>query len=377
MNRKGMSEVVTTVLIILLVLGAIVIIWAVVKPMLERSSQQINTDSITSSLSIAPNSLKITPDNNITLKVLRNVGEGNITGVNVILETSSGQRKTFKIPGEIKELETKTISIPKSTHGITEEITKVLVSAIVTNSNGEEVYSSMTSSANAPAPVSIPLPSGLVIYFPMNESSGTTAKDYSGNNFDGIITAGVTLNAPGKKGTAFNFNGASTNYVNARNQSIFIFSNFTVQAWMKWNCISTSCFQNNTLVIKNNGNWDSGAFAMEVAQSYWFMGAKVAPYPIPRCDFWGNSGDVFKYVDLRDGNWHQIVCTYDATSKNYSMYIDGAWANSTINTGSGPNVQVQPAFTLHIGESFNGTLDEVAIWNRALNSSEVQQLYSR
>ena len=46
-NRKGVSEVVANVLIVLLVIVGIAVIWSVVKPTIDKSSQQIQSDCFT------------------------------------------------------------------------------------------------------------------------------------------------------------------------------------------------------------------------------------------------------------------------------------------------------------------------------------------
>ena len=76
------------------------------------------------------------------------------------------------------------------------------------------------------------------------------------------------------------------------------------------------------------------------------------------------------------GNWYHVVGTWNGTGVN--TYVNGALISSTPQT-----VNVTPAYNFTIGEdgavsSFmytNGYIDEVAVWNRSLNASEIQQIY--
>ena len=74
-----------------------------------------------------------------------------------------------------------------------------------------------------------------------------------------------------------------------------------------------------------------------------------------------------------DGNWHNITFVSDSTMR---IYIDGVLdVQSTVNTpsniGGTTNVKIGSGFS-----SFDGDMDEVAIWNRALPLEDVQRIYN-
>ena len=75
-----------------------------------------------------------------------------------------------------------------------------------------------------------------------------------------------------------------------------------------------------------------------------------------------------------DGKWHLLTGTFDGSTA--TIYIDGVQKNSTsvtYNTGSS---------VLDIGRAVTGSyyltgaLDDVRVYNRALSSSEVKELYN-
>jgi hypothetical protein len=53
--------------------------------------------------------------------------------------------------------------------------------------------------------------SGTVGYWPMDETSGTNAGDYSGNNQNATLNNGVSINQTGQYGTSYSFDGVDDN----------------------------------------------------------------------------------------------------------------------------------------------------------------------
>ena len=76
---------------------------------------------------------------------------------------------------------------------------------------------------------------------------------------------------------------------------------------------------------------------------------------------------------FNDNQWHFIVSTYNGTDR--SIYFDGV--NIGVDNPAHPNFQQGPFL---IGATINdsaltGSLDNVAVFNRALSSSEIKSLY--
>ena len=70
-----------------------------------------------------------------------------------------------------------------------------------------------------------------------------------------------------------------------------------------------------------------------------------------------------------DEKWHQLAMTYDQNI--LKLYVDGevrSSAPSKKGIGSNP-------FPLIIGDGFVGTIDEVSVYDRALDSAEIVTLY--
>lgn len=104
--------------------------------------------------------------------------------------------------------------------------------------------------------------------------------------------------------------------------------------------------------------------------------------------FWHNDVSfqiVSPATTYADGNWHQVVDTYSSGVE--TLYIDGASVGSQTRSQFSYN----PSYNYLLGTSynggwpniptgsyqyFNGSLDDVRVYNRALSSSDVAQLYA-
>ena len=77
-----------------------------------------------------------------------------------------------------------------------------------------------------------------------------------------------------------------------------------------------------------------------------------------------------------DGQWHHGVVTFDGS--NVRLYVDGIQVKSTSTTSLPDKSGNQPlrigANSLSVRDIFVGDIDEVGVWNKALDSSEITKL---
>ena len=107
MNKKGISAVVANVLIVLLVVAAVAIIWAVVRPTIEQAGEGIEAGCFT--IQVNPESCDATGDK---LRIYRRAGMGEITAFKILIETDIGTTVYDGTAGVgINELETKTLTL--------------------------------------------------------------------------------------------------------------------------------------------------------------------------------------------------------------------------------------------------------------------------
>lgn len=104
MDRKGLSDVVTTVLIILLVLAAVVIIWSFIQPAIKRSASQVTGDCI--NLKIEPVSC-----NSTRLVYKRDAGTANLKDVMFVFGQGGIDNVRNLSNSNIDELESKSVLV--------------------------------------------------------------------------------------------------------------------------------------------------------------------------------------------------------------------------------------------------------------------------
>ena len=91
------------------------------------------------------------------------------------------------------------------------------------------------------------------------------------------------------------------------------------------------------------------------------------------------SADTAEFVQTN--KWYHIVSTYDG--QYLRVYVDGNEAGSSYNPGIMTNSQGSSSSNITIGGRacnsrhwFNGFIDEVQVYNRALSNIEVKSIYN-
>ena len=130
LNKRGLSDVVTTVLIILLVLASISIIWSFVRPTLTKSAGQISGECF--NLDLVVNSCDKVTDGAV-VNYTRNVGTAEVTGVKVIIDHTGGT--TVGDGAELNEFESGSQNISIGTGNVASEAS---VAGVIRTAAGED-----------------------------------------------------------------------------------------------------------------------------------------------------------------------------------------------------------------------------------------------
>ncbi len=209
--------------------------------------------------------------------------------------------------------------------------------------------------------------SSTIALWHFDEGSGTTAYDETENDNDGTIN-GATWTT-GKIGKALSFDGVD-DYVNIPNESNFDLSgSFSLESWIKTSQIGKV----GGIVTKHYSSDVRGSYCLYIESNN-----KITMMLVRS----PNDRDVVladAYVN--DDKWHHLVGTYDGSSM--SLYIDGVLDNSISAFGVAANtndpVKIGACTSVSGGTSssanFNGLIDDVAIYNRALTLQEVKGLF--
>ena len=206
--------------------------------------------------------------------------------------------------------------------------------------------------------------SNLVGYWNFDEGSGTVAYDSSGNANNGTIINATWIQ--GKYGTSLEFNGMNTTVKLA--SVPLITSSYSVSFWFKpLQLNKTQSLINlsgtNSYPVIYLYNYPSGTNRLLL-----FCGNSIYLY----------SSKTFTTDDLN--NWWQAVFIVNGNSStNWKLYINGA-DNTGVHADSGS--YYEPSSLGSIGSNnggayFNGTIDDVRIYNCALSPVDVATLFSQ
>jgi flagellin-like protein len=102
MNKRGVSQVITTVLLILIVIAAIVLIWAFVGPVIRDAGSEVQAECITVQLEVTDCNLNSGPQTSL-VSVRRLPGVGDLKFVRIV--TDSGFYDVDPPIGDLLELE--------------------------------------------------------------------------------------------------------------------------------------------------------------------------------------------------------------------------------------------------------------------------------
>lgn len=200
---------------------------------------------------------------------------------------------------------------------------------------------------------------GLVAWYKFDDG---TANDTMGL-YNGTVS-GATYTTQGKIGGAYSFDGTD-DYVNCSNSSVFNIldtTGITLSAWVK---VPIGSGANLGVVAKKVGT---------TGYDFILNNGK------PRLSLRGTStlDSTALGSDLRDGSWHLITGVGNST--NASVYINGVYVGS--NSGNWTAVPISTPLAIGIRNidemnlPFNGSIDDVRIYNRTLSATEIANLYN-
>ncbi|MBK6820640.1 MAG: gliding motility-associated C-terminal domain-containing protein [Bacteroidetes bacterium] len=231
------------------------------------------------------------------------------------------------------------------------------------------------------------LSQGLVAYYPF---SGNTL-DASGNN-NNATNFGATLTADqwGNPNSAYLFNGIS-DYMSVANNATLQMTSITLCARVKPNAFYPGLCYNNSIFDRGNGGFNSGSFSLvytptlnQNPQNYCYtpdtlfqnyrINVNNSATPSLACITPINA---IPYVTTN--NWDCVIGVYDNATSTGSIYVNGVfrYSYSYANGIGGTNNNIlyiggttNPTYPYYV----NGVLDELRIYNRALNIQEIDSL---
>jgi hypothetical protein len=191
--------------------------------------------------------------------------------------------------------------------------------------------------------------SSVVGLWHLDETSGKTAFDSSGNGNNGAISGPVTLGVPGHLNTAYSFVPKSTVIVPNASDLVPGTATITISYWLKTTTLPCCNAIDYDMFTKGDGSSRGGQIKIEV------QGNGQAS-----CMFRGSLGkkQLQAGPNVVDGNWHQVTCVRNGTQ--IVETVDGASFSVTKATGA---ITVTDPIRLGShkggGDWYKGVLDEV------------------
>ncbi|MBS7566171.1 hypothetical protein KHS38_17315 [Mucilaginibacter sp. Bleaf8] len=215
------------------------------------------------------------------------------------------------------------------------------------------------------------LDKGLIAYWKFNGNN----RDASGNkNKVTLYNISTVADRFGKANHAFSFNGYNSYLSVADNQALRLNNtNFTLNAWIKMdthnNSYGSMILNKHLTGVDNGWTWSITGYASN-------------PFAVGFFGPGGGSNNAYGSKEITLNGWHMVTAVYNVSTQRLSMYVDGVLDNVTNNVLS-PNAAITTG--LYIGRDnpsvntngyfYKGIMDDIRIYNRACNPTEIQRLF--
>ncbi|MBN1543868.1 LamG domain-containing protein, partial [Candidatus Woesearchaeota archaeon] len=191
-----------------------------------------------------------------------------------------------------------------------------------------------------------------------NEPSWT--KDHSGNANHGTVYGATWSSTGGYNGRgAYSFNGANS-YINLGAPSSLNFAgntSFTISAWVK---VMGGTGAHRPIVVKGDTQYTLKIYTNNTFET---------------CAYDTTWKCAYSTSNLTQGAWYHLAARFG--NGNVSLWVNGTFQSSTAYSGI-----TTSAYDVNIGRDaqnparlFNGMIDEVQIFDRALSAEQIQALY--
>lgn len=300
----------------------------------------------------------------VTVNFNRAMAAGSFTSATFTLRASgagSNVPATVSASGATATLAPAATLAPNTTYVAT-------VFATVTDSAGAPLGSAFSWTFTTVAGPAAPVPVGR---WNLNEAGGVSVGDSSGNGSTG--TAVNTSWTGGRTGTALSFNGANSVVNFGSPAALTNISSFT---WTLWAMAAGEMSRGIGPVLeKGSGSYAAKSFAFGALQS---SSPRTVSASVRAS---GATAIVEAAIGSYDqGVWAHWTITYDdAGDRKIRLYKNGVEVAYRVQTAASGTLVSDAGLNLALGSTpdsqffaFNGTIDDVRIFNRVLTPAEIQ-----
>ncbi|MBO6027246.1 MAG: carboxypeptidase regulatory-like domain-containing protein [Bacteroidales bacterium] len=221
---------------------------------------------------------------------------------------------------------------------------------------GEETTSITITGAGSTATVTLSidnqviLTDGLIAYYNFDDGTVTDwGGNYNGLNFNALTPS----DTPSGQGQSMQFDGQS-NYIYIPHAIIITGGPWSYNIWFKIG-------QNNCSLFKTNHD----SFYIS------FDGSSKLYIRPNRFKSWTTNNSFISYLN---NQWHMLTLTYNGFS--IVAYIDGVLFEYTMNDNFDYSWGGEYNTATYFGNAFNGKMDNIRTYNRALTADEVRALFN-
>lgn len=219
--------------------------------------------------------------------------------------------------------------------------------------------------------------SDMVAYYTF---TGGSLKDSSGNHNDIVFNnATKTTDRFGNANGAYLFDGSSS-YMRVTNSATLNPANITLMAIVKFNDFYRGSCHGNQILMKGYQDQSQGVYSLRVANISANCSDPVDTSKEEAIGFYGDYPQVSGTMDTTDyiktNKWVTLIYTYDGYEAK--LYVNGQLksvvAGTSPFTANANDLFIGRAENVSIPYWFNGVIDEVRIYNKALCGSAVTRL---
>ena len=222
-------------------------------------------------------------------------------------------------------------------------------------------------SGTTPPVETVDIPNGLIAHWDFNEGGGYTAANTvsAGSGLDGTLVGDAAFVTEGKFGSAVTFDG-NFDYIDVENE-LFVDGqdSYTAACWFQVSELDGT----RQMLFETSESW---AMSVELSATDNHLKYSVE----------ADGATAIKDSGVQPSldEWHHLALAYDGTVGLTRFYVDG----EEVTTARGyPGGDLKATDGFHIGTYrgadnrwFNGMIDDMAVWDRALNHLEIEWLWN-
>jgi tetratricopeptide (TPR) repeat protein len=200
----------------------------------------------------------------------------------------------------------------------------------------------------------------LVMYWTLDQMSGNLAIDSTDNGISGLLK-GHPVWIAGRIGRGLEFDGVD-DFVDVDVR--IVEGSLSIALWLRYDTVP----EHGSASIMCNDTWQRGSVHVNLRYTRTFCFHVLGP---------SGTKSITSNLTLVPGRWYHIVAVYNTSTRSARIYIDGLLDAEELSFSAGkPWIgPMNVGAWRHSKNHLDGSIDDVCIFDHALNSDEVKKLY--